>query len=173
MTRQLQKYLTHVLLLGFAMANSAFAEDAIETTSFTYVLPTGWKANLRSRPVSAKGPNGELLQLSVSSVTESGSPAEAEKVLRQVEANASKSMLEAAADSKLTTTMALKKSKLENEVTFHEIVSRTKDGAVVFAQYSATGPRSVLLATLEAPASSASASAARVRESLTQIKWRP
>jgi hypothetical protein len=113
------------------------------------------------------------LQLSVSAVTGSGSPKEAEQVLRELENNASKSMTQTATDPELTTTMPLKKIKLENGVTFQEMASKTKDGRIVFAQFSVTGPRSVLLATLESPASNASRSVASIRESLTQITWRP
>ncbi len=94
-------------------------------------------------------------------------------ILREVEENASKAMTQTATDPQLMTTMQLKKSTLKSGVTFQEMTSKTKDGKLVFAQFAVTGPRSVLLATLESPASSGSASTSVIRKSLAQIQWRP
>ncbi len=154
------------------MATTASAE-IIETNSFSYTLPSSWKANLKSKPLSASGPNGELLQLSVSSVTKAGNPKEAGELLREIEGNAATSMTQTAADPQLVTTMPLKRSKLKSGFTLQEMASKTKDGQVVFAQFAITGPRSVLFATLECPASKGMAAISAIRESLTQIQWRP
>ena len=79
-------------------------------------------------------------------------------------------MRRAAADPALVTVTPLKKTVLPSGATLHEMVSKSRDGRSLLAQFSATGPRSLVLLTVELPAS-ASSSVDAVRASVAAIQW--
>jgi len=153
-----------------ASVGAAMAGATIETSSFALTLPDGWIQNLASKPVSARGPRGELLQISSSGVTGQPTPQESARILREIEEVAVRSMGRAAADPALVTVTPLKKTMLPSGATLHEMVSKSRDGRSLLAQFSATGPRALVLLTVELPASAASSIDA-VRASVAAIQW--
>jgi len=154
----------------FLSVVSAIASETIETPSFVLTLPSRWTASMYTKPVSAKGPAGELLQLSSTVLSGQGSADEAARVMRQVEEKAVKAMRLAESDPALVTVAPLKRTVLPSGVAVHEMLSRARDGKALFAQFAATGPRSVVLVSLDAPATAA-ASVGAIRESVVGIKW--
>jgi len=153
-----------------AMVGSVGAGETIETDSFALALPDRWIPDLRTKPISAKGPAGELLQVSSSSLSGQGSAEEGARIMRQVEEKAIKSMRLAEADPALLTVAALKRTTLPSGVTLHEMLPKSRDGKSLFAQFAVSGPRSLVLVTLELPASAA-ASVDAVRKGVVGIRW--
>ena len=149
---------------------AASAWALIETKSFRCKLPQDWVADLKSRLVSAKGPRGELLQLTVSGLSGKGSAQEARSIVQNVEQRALAAALAAEKDGGFQTTKPLASRQLPSGFNFHQMVSTSKDEKQWLAQFVVTGPRAVVLATLDLPAASASSIEA-VAASLQNIQW--
>ncbi len=159
-----------VFLLALLFTASARAEVAVETETFRLALPEGWATGPKSPP-SAKGRNGELLQFSASSVASTRSAKEAEPILRRAEERALVVLSEIEHDGRFKTLQPLSAQPLPGGYTLHRIVSETKDGKQVLAQFVVTGPRTVLLVTLDALAQDA-ASVETIAAALRGIEWR-
>jgi hypothetical protein len=149
---------------------AANAWALIETKSFRCTLPVDWVADLKSRLVAAKGPRGELLQLTVSGLSGKGSAQEARAIVQNVEQRALAAALAAEKDGGFQTTRPLTSRQLPSGFNFHQMVSTSKDEKQMLAQFVVTGPRAVVLATLDLSAASASSIEA-VATSLQQIQW--
>lgn len=65
----------------------------------------------------------------------------------------------------------LKKSVLPSGVVLHEMLSRTKDGSRLFAQFGAIGPTTAILVTVEANTTTA-ASVDAIRDAVVAIGWK-
>jgi hypothetical protein len=163
----MRKLFTQLASLA-ALSTPAAGADVLETVSFAMTLPAGWVKNLQTKPVSARGPNGELLQVSSAKLQGSGSPAEAKKIRMEIEQNLLRSIELGASDPRLKTVEPLRKST-SSGVIMYEMISQAKDESW-FAQFGAIGLNTVLLVTLEAPAKSET-SVAAVRQSMSSIKW--
>ena len=155
-------------LLG--LPAGAQAGETLETERFALVLPDRWTADRTTSPVSARGPGGELLQLSASSLTGEGSPEDAARIMRQVDEAATRSMRAAELDPTLITVTPLKSRRLAAGGTLHEMLSRTRDGQSLFAQFCATGPRTAVLVTVQLPTISAR-SVDAIRQSMIRLRW--
>jgi len=153
-----------------AMAAAVGAGETLQTDSFALTLPDRWVGNFRARPISAKGPAGELLQISPTSLSGQGSAEEVARILRQVEEKAVQTMRTAESNSALVTVTPLKKRTLPSGATLHEMLSKSRDGKSLFAQFAARGPRSLVFVTLELPAS-AGASVDAIRRAMVGIRW--
>ncbi|MBK8073877.1 MAG: hypothetical protein IPK34_18440 [Ramlibacter sp.] len=164
----MRKLLTQFASLAL-LSTPAIAADVLETASFAMTLPVGWVKNLQSKPVSARGPNGELLQVSSAKLQGSGATAEAQRIRAEMEQNVLRSIEHAANDPQLKTVTPLRKTQTPSGATVHELISQAND-RTWFAQFGAIGPSTVLLVTLEAPATS-QASIAAVRQAVSSIKW--
>src|SRR5262245_46153819 len=164
--------LTGVFLGALALAATAGAGPVIETKSLRYTLPDGWVANLASRPISAKGPQGELLQVTVSSLSGQGSAPDARAIVRSVEERALAAVRAAEKESGFRTTKPLTSEQLPNGSSFHQLVSTSTDGKKVLAQFVVVSPRAVILATLDLP-SVATSSVEAIGQSLRNIQWTP
>jgi hypothetical protein len=149
---------------------TAGAGPVLETKSLRYTLPDGWVADLTSRSVSAKGPQGELLQVTVSSLAGQGT--EARAFVRNVEERALAAMRAAERESGFRTTRPLASERLPNGANFHQLVSTSSDGKKVLAQFLIVSPRAVVLATLDLP-SAATSSIETVSHSLRRIESTP
>jgi hypothetical protein len=153
-----------------ALAATVAAGETLQTESFSLTFPDRWVGNFKTKPFSVKGPAGEILQLSSSSLSGLGSAEETAGVMRQVEDAAVKSMRQAESNPALVTVTPLKKTKLPSGATMHEMLSKSRDGKSLLAQFTAIGPRSVVLVTLESPAASAS-SVDAIRKSVAGMRW--
>jgi len=162
------------LVLAFAAtlvaAPPAGAGETLETDTFTLTLPDRWTRDLTTTPVSARGPAGEFLQISSSTLKGEGTGAEATEVMRQVEDAATRSMRKVEADPTLTTVTPLRKRPLASGGTLHEMLSRTRDGSALFAQFCAAGPHTVVLVTVQLPATAAR-SVDVIRQSVLRLRW--
>jgi hypothetical protein len=152
-----------------AMATAVGAGETFQTDSFALTLPDRWVGNFGARQVSARGPAGELLKISATSLSGQGA-AEVTRILGQVEEKAVQTMRMADSDSALVTVTPLKKSTLSSGATLHEMLSKSRDGKSLFAQFAARGPRSLVFMTLELPAS-AGASVDAIRRAVVGIRW--
>lgn len=142
------------LVLGIALLSGvAGAGEKIETDSLSITLPQGWKPNLKSNPISAAGPSGELLQLTLKTAAGGENPSEAAQILSEAEQKVATIMQQITADQKYVTVTPFKGSTLVNGASFQEIVSQTKDGKQVLAQFSLRGSQSFFFATYEAAVS--------------------
>lgn len=153
-----------------AVAAAAHAGPTIETNSLRLTLPDGWATDLKSKPVSAKGPRGELLQLSVSSLSGQGSAQEARAIIQKVEERALAALQAGEKDSGFKVTSPLKAEKLPTGSNFHRSVATSGDGTKMLASFVSVGPRTVILATLDLP-SAAAASIEAIAASLKSIQW--
>lgn len=153
-----------------AVAATAHAGPTIETNSLRLTLPDHWVTDPRSKPVSAKGPRGELLQLSVSSLSGQGSAQEARAIIQNVEQRALAALQASERDSGFEVTSPLKAEKLPNGSNFYRSVATSPDGTKMLASFVAAGPRAVILATLDLP-SSAAASIEAIAASIKNIQW--
>jgi hypothetical protein len=152
------------------MATGAHAGETIETSSFALTLPDRWTPDLTTQPISARGPAGELLQVSSSTLAGEGPAEETAGIMRQVEDAATRSMRKVEADPTLTTVTPISKRPLPGGGTMHEMLSRTRDGQSLFAQFCATGPRTVVLVTVQLPAA-AGRSVDAIRQSVLRLRW--
>ncbi|SFU31910.1 hypothetical protein SAMN05216350_101294 [Polaromonas sp. YR568] len=152
-----------------AFSSPAVAADVLETASFAMTLPAGWVKNLQTKPVSARGPDGELLQLSSAKLQGGGTPAEAQKIRAEMEQNVLRSIERAASDPELKVVVPLRRTQGSPGVAVYELISQANDNSW-FAQFAALGPSTVLLVTVEAPAT-AQTSIVAVRQSVLSIKW--
>ena len=164
----MRKMLTQLASLAL-LSTPVVAADVLETASFSMTLPAGWVKNLQTKPVSARGPSGELLQVSSAKLQGTGTSAEAQRIRAEMEQNVVRSIERAANDPQLRTVSPLRKSQSSSGATVHEMISQAND-RTWFAQFGAVGPSTVLLVTLEAPAAS-QASIAAIRQSVSAIKW--
>jgi hypothetical protein len=153
-----------------AAAAAAYGGAAIETNSLRLTLPDRWTPDLRSKPISAKGPRGELLHLSSADLSGQGSPQEKRAVMQKVEERALAAMQAAEKDSGFKVTTPLKTEKLPNGRNFHRSVATSRDGTKLLASFVAVGPQTVVLATLDLPSSSV-ASIEAIEASLKGIQW--
>jgi hypothetical protein len=164
------KHLLGSIALGVSVLFGIAQAETIETDSLSISLPKNWKPHISSNPVSATGPNGELLQFSFKVVTGIRSAAEALFVLEEVERNAATAMLHGAADPDLETILPLSKRQLENGTVIQELISNTKDGKHTLAQFSVRGSRSLIFATYEASVNDKELR--QIRNILENIKWK-
>jgi len=153
-----------------AIAATAHAGPTIETNSLRLTLPDRWVTDLKRKPVSARGPRSELLQLSVSSVSGQGSAQEARTVIQKVEERALAALQAGEKDSGFKVTAPLKAEKLPNGSNLHRSVATSSDGTKMLASFVVAGPRTVVLATLDLP-SAAAASIEVIAASLKNIQW--
>jgi len=160
-----------LLALVLAIVGTAVAGPTIETDSFLLTLPDQWVPDLTTRPVSAKGPRGEVLRVSSTVIQGSGSADEAMRLRRDLEAAVVRAVQRTASDPSLVTVKPLATTTLSSGVTLHEAVSRTRDGKALVAQFALMGPPSVVLVTLDTPAAPASASIEAIRAAVAAIRW--
>jgi hypothetical protein len=163
--------LLSVFVLACALVGTAVAGQTIETDSFSLTLPDHWIPDLTTKPVSAKGPRGELLHVSSTVIQGSGPANETERLRRELEAAVVRAMQRTASDPSMITVKPLAATTLPSGATLHEAVSRTRDGKSLVAQFALMGPPSVVLVTLDTPAASATASIAAIRAAVSAIRW--
>jgi hypothetical protein len=165
--------LKHVLVaiaIG-TLSVDIYAGEILETRSIAITLPSGWTEQANTNPISATGPAGELLQLTViGSSTQAGTSPSAASLAKAEDA-AVAAMQAAASSQDLNILLPLTSVQLQSGVFMHEVVSRSKDGARVLLQMSLRGPNGVVLATMEGLASSG-AQLAEVRKSLLAARWK-
>jgi len=154
-----------------AAASRVAAGPTIETDSFSLTLPDRWVADLTTKPVSAKGPRGEVLHVASTVIRGSGSADESARLRRDLEAAVLRSVQRTASDPALVTVKPLAMTTLPSGVTLHEAVSRTRDGKALLAQFAVMGPPSVVLVTLDAPAASGTSSIDAIRAAVTAVRW--
>ena len=160
-----------VLALAFALVGTAVAGQTIETDSFALTLPDQWIPDLTTKPVSAKGPRGEVLHVSSTVIHGSASADEAARLRRDLEAAVLRAIQRTASDPSMVAVKPLATTTLPSAATLHEAVSRTRDGKSLVAQFALMGPPSVVLVTLDTPAASASASIEAIRAAVSAIRW--
>ena len=153
------------------VAGAADAGETIETSSFALTLPDRWVADVTTRPVSAKGPRGETLQVSSTVISGSGSAGETARLRRELEEVVLRTVQRTLSDPALITLKPLATTALPSGATLHEAVSKTRDGKAVLAQFALMGPPSVVLVTLDAPAGSAPDSIEAIRAAVIAIRW--
>jgi hypothetical protein len=142
----------------------------LETDTFRFSMPSDWTiASLK--PALITGPGGENVQLSSFAIHGSDNPDERERILQEVAENARKAMRAAAADPSLRATKELMDSRTKNDDLLIEMHSETTDGATLFSQFAIAGPKTVVLATIEA-GSARSASIDVLRNAVENIEWR-
>jgi hypothetical protein len=120
------KLLSQLVSLA-VLSTPAVAAEVLETGSFAMTLPAGWVKNLQSKPVSAQGPNGELLQVSSVKLQGSGAPSEAKRIRVEMEQNIVRAIERAANSPELKTVKAMRQTQIGSGVTMHEMVSEASD----------------------------------------------
>ena len=150
-------------LVACISSGTVFAADAIETSSVIVPLATGWHEVTGGSPISAAGPDHELMELTVVAVRPSD---EHPNLARSLDS------AEAAAVSSLTSNKAammvvapLKDFSLPNGTHVNDLIFQSADGRHLLLGVVLRGPSSVVLATIEG----ASASGNRLGDALVQL----
>lgn len=149
-------------LIFCAASSPASAQDSIETKSVVIPLASGWHEQPGSKPISAEGPNRELMKLTVVS-------AESSESLGSAESAAISALWSGAAGMKIVS--PLKSFTLPSGTRVNELISQSEDGARVLVGTVLRGTSSIVLATLEGPSASGSVLAA-ARVQLLSLRWR-
>lgn len=152
------------------LSSRVSASNIIETQTFVLTLPAGWNRNLSTRPVSAVGPGGELLQISSSRLRGSGSETEAALIRTQMEEIGVKTLKLAESEPTFIVEKALARTQLTNGAVLNEVLYFAKDSGWYIAQFSMLGPRTSVLVSLRIPRDRRQ-SVDLVRESVTRIEW--
>ena len=163
-----------ILVVCACLSVAAWADPAasqpIETNSFRYVPPAGWVVNLTTRPVSIVGPAKELLQLTTKNVSGAGTDAEAKGILKDVEGAGVRSIERVIKEDNLRLVRPASRRLLPNGAAITELEARSQDGMRTLLGFVIVGPRSVLLATLDASGNAQTAISA-IRQSFEAIRW--
>jgi hypothetical protein len=156
-----------VVLLG----TPALASNVLETKTFVFTLPDGWVRDLHTDPVSARGPNGELLEISSSRI--SGPPGDSPELARiraNVEASGVRTLRLGESEPGLTVERPITRAVLIDDVVLNEVVYHARDTGWKIAQFSVTGPRTAVFISLRVPGGRV-ASIGAVRAAITRIQW--
>ena len=147
----------------------AFAADLIETRSVVVPLADGWHERGGSSPISATGPDQELMQLTVVAARTSAEHPDLARSLESAEASAIGVLTSNARE--MVVIAPLKSFSIPNGTHANNLIFQSKDGSQVLLGAVLRGPSSVVLATIEGP----TASGNRLGEAFTQllaIRWK-
>ena len=158
------------VLVSLASASAAAAGPSIATETFVLELPEGWITNLNAKPVEARGPGGEVLQLSTAKYSGSGRPDDVRAAVKDLERIALKVVRAVEEDAQFRTTQPLLTKRMPTGDVIHSIVSASRDGQMNFAQFVNVGPRAVVLVSLEVSNSTRS-SIEVIRRAVEDTKW--
>jgi hypothetical protein len=155
--------------LASLVSSTATAGQTIATGAWEYEAPAGWSIDRNSEPAQSVGPLKELVQFStyhLPSVSEGG---KALAIRTEVESNGLKAIEESSTQDGFKVTLPLKTFKPAPELTVHELVSVSKNGESVLAQFLIVGPHAVVLITYQARAPASSLK--DVRQAVHKMKW--
>lgn len=148
---------------------SAIAGDFIETSSVSIPLATGWFEQRGSVPISATGPNGETLFVSIVSRSSKEKVTDQTSPIDEVEAAAVRSISSNIAN--MTDVSQLKKFVLSNGTKVHERIQQTIDKQTIFQGLVLRHDDAVILITIEGPSSSGG-SIAEARLKVLNLLWK-
>ena len=170
----MNRRLTLQAVLAAAFASplaDAFGSNVLETSTFEFTLPDGWERNLDTDPVSARGPYGELLQISSSRIRgPGGASRELQEIRKEVEAVGVRTLRLAESEPGLIVETPISRAMLDNGIVLNEVVYRANDSGWKIAQFSVIGPRTSILVSLRVPSEKKS-SIGLIRGAITRIRW--
>jgi hypothetical protein len=142
----------------------------IETNSHRIKFPDNWQRGQLEGPALLLGPNREVVQISSAALSGLASVLMKSRALATLRDNATQSMRAAASDAELQIQNPLHESKSSSGNWFAEVHCTTLDGQTLFSQFATSGPKTVVLATVEAGAKYAR-SIETVRRAMQSIEW--
>jgi hypothetical protein len=163
--------MAHLFARMFGSKNASEGRDdrnVIATASFLLTLPQSWVIDLSTQPTSARGPAGEVLEISSKAIQGTGSAEEEAQLRSEMTQLVARVLERAAAGPGLVTVQSLKRTENDG-IVMHEMLSQTNQGAW-FAQFGITGPATVLLLTLHTSLD-ATETIRAVRDAIVAIRW--
>lgn len=151
--------------------NAAAEPVRIETNSFLFELPAGWKIIELSNQAKLNGPNNEFLIVSSYNISGEGQESGLKNIKEEFGNNIVKSMQEAANEPDLNITSPLNNQTSPNGYPVWSIRTETKDGSQFFDQYGTVGIKTVIMVTIEGHLKNKSSSEV-VFHAVREIKWR-
>ena len=158
--------------IALLLPGLTWASNILETQTFVLTLPKGWVRNLDTSPVSARGPQGETLQISSSRIKGAGDPTELAQIRKEMEEIGLKTLRLAESEPGLTIEAAITRSEPSNGVVLNEVTYLAKDTGWRIAQFSVLGPRTAILVSVRIPKGNYS-SLGELRKSIRAIAWAP
>ena len=161
--------LTILITLGVAM--NAIAEPVrIETNSFLFELPEGWKIIELSSQAKVNGPNNEFLIVSSYNISGEGKESDLKAIKEDFGNNLVKSMKEAASEPDLNITAPINSQSSPSGYPIWSIRTETKDGSQFFDQYGTVGIKTAIMVTIEGALKNKSSSEV-ILNAVREIKW--
>lgn len=157
------------IILAVTQSTFAVASESIETTSVVIPLAKGWYERSGSTPVTADGPNGELLQVTIVAKRTQHELAEPISSLDALEKAAIATI--SSATSNMLRVSPLKSFVLPDGTKVHEIICQTANKETVFLGLVLRGEAAVILTTIEGPSSSGRV-IADARKSVLSLRWK-
>jgi len=166
--------LRRALLRGIVLwlPGLASASNILETQTFVLTLPKGWVRDLDTNPVSARGPQGEMLQISSSRIRGSGDPNELAQIRQEMEDIGLKTLRLGESEPGLVVETAIARSEPSPGVVLNQVVYLVKETGWRIAQFSALGPRTSVLISVRIPKGN-TRSLAEIRKAVQAIAWAP
>jgi hypothetical protein len=147
------------------------ASNILETSTFVFTLPESWERDLHSSPISARGPSGELLQISSARITgPSGKSRELDGIREELEAVGVRTLRLAETESGLAVEKPITRVVLPNGSILNEVTYRARDTGGESVQFSVLGPRTAVLVSLRV-SSAQTETVAAVRAAILRIQW--
>lgn len=157
------------VLLTVVVASPAAAGEVIETTSFRLALPTNWTV-VPTRPISAKGPAGEVLDIDENLMSGLSSTQEYVEMKRKVVKNAIETMHGLALAFGSNAATPARREILPSGVLLHEMISTGKS-KFDLAQFVLVSPMAVLHFTVTVPTGTRS-SVDAIRAAIISGSWK-
>lgn len=160
-----------LLLPALSSSPRALASNVLETQTFALTLPSGWRRDLGTDPVSARGPQGEMLQIASSRIA--GPPGESSEladIRASIEAAGLRTLRLGEAEAELRVEKAVTRTVLLDGVVLHEVVYHARDTGWKIAQFFVLGPRVAVFVSLRVPGERVQSIEA-VRGAVLGIKW--
>jgi hypothetical protein len=121
--------------------------------------------------VSARGPNGELVQISSSRITgPAGASQEVSDIRANMEAIGVRTLRLAEGEANLKVEKPVTRTLLTNGAVLNEVVYHATDTGWKVAQFSILGPRTAVFISLRVPGTQV-ASVGAIRNAVTGIAW--
>ncbi|WP_041071695.1 hypothetical protein [Thiolapillus brandeum] len=159
------------ILISLGVIMNAIAEPVrIETNSFLFELPVGWKIIELSSQAKLNGPNNEFLIVSSYNISGEGKKSDLKAIKEEFGKNIVKTMQESASESDLNITSQLINQTSPNGYPIWSIHTETKDGSQFFDQFGTVGIKTAILVTIEGILKNKSSSEV-VFNAVREIKW--
>lgn len=140
----------------------------LETDSLRIELPEGWRVR-QTQPVSAVGPDGEILKISSFSISGDGPAAELEHIRAEVTEKLKNNIARAAEEPVFKNFSGVAETSTVHGP-FYSASLLSIDGKQVFMQYGVLGPRTFIYANCQFPIAAESRDA--VLTALKAVEWR-